>query len=358
MNKGAGQGGDDKAVVFEGISFRNWKGEAIFAEACQGLEVRNCKFTQPAPGTLVPEFQMVHAIFAGTHNCTGRFVAERNFGLFGDYRPLPDDEQLLACFLSCFGSISIAGNDINGHDAGIEVLFNGLYNQDPAFRPTISIRDNSISLMQVVGEKWPGHCGILCVNNPKSVPEICDNKISETGPGVALLLSGERFTVSHNHSNQAPLDANDVRTYPIAALAFGCNVTMPGFPADLGPSLNDSVVSNNDLSGTALFGMMTYDANPDPSQPVLPLNRSHGIDASGNNMESLVSSVATVDLTKGTHDNVFKGSFRSVIDMGTNNLITGFPERKGPISAGASEAIRMFAESVRARVGAMANALH
>lgn len=313
-----------KPVIIAGISFSGWAGEAISATACRSLAVINCEFTNPVPTTPSGEFEdrglsFVHAIMAVGPECQGSFLAGNNVGIFGDYTPLPADEQLLACILSNFRSINITGNQITGHDEGIEVILNG-FGSNAAHQP-ISIKDNIINLSQLLpeNENWKGHTAVVCLKNRNRETEIIGNKITATGPCAAFALSGEKLTVRRN---VVTLNRDELNTYPLAGVIMGNNDPPFAF-SDVGASLTDSVISNNNFSGVANFGMLTYDKNPFPPQSAMPpLNESHDNVIKDNELCSFQCEIATLLLTRGTYNNQFNGCFPSVFDMGTGNQIT------------------------------------
>ncbi len=350
-------------VIFERLRFSGWKGEAILAEACQGLTVRDCEFKNPAPGTAMAfgSLRFVHAVLAGGPRCTGPFIATGNYCDLMNYandplyaihprkrpgatepsepvpifptphlEPLADDEQLLACVLTNFNEIRITDNQIFGHDEGIEVISN-LSNQ------TLEISDNIMTLVQTVGAVWGGpngHFGIVCCKNKDAV--ITNNTITITGPGSGLVLSGEGYTVTGNTVSFHPLVSGDLNTYPVAGFLLGSNIAPQDFPTDLGPSIIDSSISNNTLIGMAKYGIKTFDAyyDVDPfAVPVPPANDSHNNAIENNSLWPGFRPIyASLFLGSGTHDNTCIGMFPvptsdrpGVIDEGVGNNVTVIP---------------------------------
>lgn len=356
---------DAGPVVFEGIHFEGWKGEAILVETCRGLEVRNCRFTMPAPGTLEGFIgqdgrllNWVHAILAIGSGCKGRFLAQGNkcdmrdcptdplyvvhpHKPAGGNEPVPppptphpeppaDDQQFLACVNTSFSEIKITGNHIWGYDAGLEVIAN-----DRTAQQRLEIVANKIWLEQTVGERWPGHFGILCCDSKDAV--ISGNIVEHLkGPGAAFLLSGENFTVTENLvQSMEPLNAGDRINCPVAGFLLGANSPMPDFfPVhSTGPSIVGSVISNNTLHGVAKFGIKTFDYYYDvfPLQPSPLPNDSNNNTMENNNLRAFTPVYASLFLGSGTHDNTCSGWFPGpegrpgVIDEGVNNHVTALP---------------------------------
>ncbi len=283
VNWGATKGGNDKPVVIKYLRFSGWKGEAIFAEACQGLKVIGCNFTKPVGSKR--EFNnatFVNAIFPAGANCSGEFEANDNVCDLRDYGshvvpyqdkngkwrqkhvtyPLADDEQFACCFGTKFRTISITHNRIMGYDEGFEVMFNTVSDA------TIDLSYNFITLTQHARcDPWPGSTGIVCCNNDGSATDIIGNLIVTRGSsGVAFVLSGvhdsandsRRFVVENNVTHQ---EGNPDHRHT-AAIMLGTNYPMP-FPAVLGVpqamSLNGGKISKNHFSGMAQFGIVTFD---------------------------------------------------------------------------------------------------
>ena len=352
MNHGPGAGGDDTPVRFTGISFSGWCGEAIFAEACRGLEVKACRFTSPVPTTMTVgtlSILIVTAVWGLGPECLGDFIVEDNTGIFGDYATWPDDEQLVAAVMANFSRIVFRDNEHAGHDDGLEIVYNGLYSADPSFRSSIALEDNKLTLVRDpnLGKNWPaGRGSLICIwcRHVDSIV-VTGNEITTIGEGAAMSLTGDGCVVRNNTLVLAPLDPGDPATYPVGMI-LGYYGEFPGFPpptTDL-VDFNTSVVANNRLSGAAVLGVWTYDANvfpfPPPPSP-LPPNASNGNTAYGNNLDNLTAvGGATLYLTPGTYDNVFKGNWGTVIDQGQHNLVTGYQSKTGAIGPAVSAALR------------------
>jgi hypothetical protein len=349
LNYGPGAGGDDTPVSFTGISFDGWCGEAIFAEACRGLEVRACRFVDPVPTTISVgpvSIHIVTAVWGLGPKCQGELVVENNTGNFGDYATWPDDEQLAADVLTSFSRILLRGNEYSGHDDGLEIVYNGFYSTDPSFRSSIAIEDNNLRLVRDprLAKNWPGRGSLICVwNRHLDSLVVTGNEITTIGEGVAMSLAGDGCVVRDNTLLLAPLDPADPASYPVGII-LGYYGELPGFPPPSSDSIdfNNSVVANNRLSGVAAIGVWTYDANLYPAPPPSPLppNASYGNTALGNNLDNLTAVIATLYLTDDTSYNVFKGNWGTVIDSGQHNLVTGYQSKTGAIGPAVSAAFR------------------
>lgn len=372
--EGSAEGGNDKPVIFENIRFSGWRGEAIFALACHGgLEVTNCTFTNPVPGTAASfeGFTFVHAVLAIGSRCKGHLFAWNNQCFLteeptlvpipmNEYEPfnvrlyalktgepsgsgqpprtphgtwtlpLANDEQFLACVGTNFSSIDISENLIRSHDDGIEVILN----ENLKFG-SISVKNNDVILEQLIKPNaWGSPCGIVCCNNQgtplrSDVAEISGNFISVTGIGTGLVLSSQRsIKVSQN---TLYLHSDDKGLLPLAGLMLGANYGPPGFP-DLGPSLNHSEISRNHLTGQAIYGIWTFDANDDiipPPQPAPPANDSHDNTIADNDLHSFKPIKVSLFLGPHTWGNTYhlaqfpgrEPGVSGVDDRGNNNQL-------------------------------------
>lgn len=356
---------ENKPVVFDGLEFRNWAATGILIRSCQGFEARNCRFAEPAIGHVAgrppgspPDALLDHLatqviitpIFAIGPGVYGSFVTEDNVCVIDD-SIRTDDDNFVACELTDFSRIVIAGNDIYCHDEPVNILCNGA-RMGPPFSSTFAITDNKVVIKWRPGSGFGGSGGIVCVANKNlKSAEITGNVMDVAGNALAFVLSGENITAKGNRVTLSPLDASDPATYPVAAFMLGINepLIVPGYPS-LGPSLSDSLFSDNHISGSALFGFFTYDLNDpmySPPRSPLPFNESHGNTFNGNNTQHLTSLAATVYLSPHTHDNKFKGEYGSVMDLGNSNLITGYTPKTGGIGPEVSEALKRMASKRR-----------
>lgn len=357
---------DNQPVVIDNISFQRWKGEAILVEACHGLTVTNCTFTEPIASKRLRQFNdatFVNAIFAVDARCTGNFVAHGNVCDLRKYahvfdsprrrgegpenpapdpsvrHPQADDEQFACCFGTKFDKITVTQNRIMGSDDGVEVMFNSL--NDATSVPKIELKHNFISLAHHPRlNPWPGSTGIVCCNNERADTEITGNLIITTGSGgTAFVLGGQHdsahpFKVENNVSHQEgnPEDRHQ------AAIVTGSNYPMP-FPQGLTPPsspLSGAQILCNHFSGMTQFGIVTLDLvslknDLDITIPIangchwptgLVYSRDNVI--SGNNLFFLDCTAPQVLLTKGTSGNNVTGCFHpDALDLNKpNNTIT------------------------------------
>lgn len=321
-NAGAAAGGDDKPVAFQRIAFSGWAGEAISAQSCQGLEVTGCEFTKPVPGNTtglgLPGLDTyISAIWAAGPGCRGTLLVEQNIADLTDYTPLANDEQLVGCQLTNFERISMVGNKITGHDDGLEIVMNGYYSEDGNFGP-IQIARNEITLDLALPNPYVGSGGISCLRNRNSSTLVEQNTVNLTGNrGLAITLSGENMTVSNNSMSLGAAGS----LIPFGGIALGLADPAPGFPENLGPSLNKSTIANNTVTGTAYFGIVFVDLRyHDPTLGDTP-NESHGNRVINNDLSALNALAFSLFAGPDTYDNVFNGCFASVLDMSTANKL-------------------------------------
>lgn len=97
---------------------------------------------------------------------------------------------------------------------------------------------------------------------------------------------------------------------------------------DLGGLVSRTYVGQNAISGPGFSAFSLFDASFDPSQPSdLGFNTYVG-----NNIAGVRADVADVILDDASHDNVLKGQSGTVLDLGTNNRISGFSKSGLPAS--------------------------
>lgn len=255
-------------VVIKNVRFTNFRLAAIQALVCQGLEVMGCEFMDPLPGwsesfynEAKTPLHSTSGILAFGGDCKGPlYVSDNHCDFLQTAEEVPQDEQFVACAMTNFSSIRITDNKINTRDDGVEVLFNGIAAQSPG---EILIQDNDIAIEQRVGvgdyKTWPLHTGILCCRNgPGTATEIVDNHMTATGENMsAFVFSGDHFVIKNN---EVALETGNP-SFPTAAFWFGIDIKVDAFPEDLGPSLNDSDLSQNTVTGSAKYAIMTYDDN-------------------------------------------------------------------------------------------------
>jgi hypothetical protein len=90
---------------------------------------------------------------------------------------------------------------------------------------------------------------------------------------------------------------------------------------DLGGLVSGAYVGQNKIEGEGWSAFSLFDASFDPAGP--PTDQGFNTYV-GNNIAGVHAQVADVFLDATTHDTVFKGFSGSVIDLGTNNRVTGF----------------------------------
>ena len=347
--------GDNLPVIFEGLSFVGWAGEAILTEACRGLEVRNCHFAKAGRAATIFDCQVVHAYLAAGPFCSGHLRIEDNKCEFGCSQPascLPDDENFGATLGTNFGTIIVSRNIVFGHDDGFEILANAFpaVGATPVQHTSIIIENNQVNLTELVGEKWGGHAGIICAGNQNTDSlAISKNQVKTTGPGLAYCLTGYNFEFKENHAILEPLDPSNPQSYPVGGLSMGFNVPYPNLP-DLGTSLWDSQIHHNKFCGTAGYGMMTSDINmllPPGSPPQFPWNESHKITGYANDCQMLRVTGVHLLLTPRTYENEFCGrGCETALDLGTNNQITGYSKGSGPPPPSASLSMQRLAQRI------------
>ena len=342
---------DGEPVSLSRMQFRKWSATAIFVTACQGLEVRGCNFFDPDVGYMFgrppgsppnPDLDslatmvIMTAILPIAPESTGSLVVEDNVSSVADSFP-SDDEQFIACEFTKFSQLRIARNDVYSHDEGIAVMYNG-WGTDSSFSSAMSIADNKV-VIRWRPLRFYGSGGLLISGNQHATIDVSGNSVDLFGGTVALALCGSDMTVRNNRLAVQPSVEGG---YPWAAIMLGTNIPPPA-NLPIGGPLNDSVISNNIISGTALLGFWAFDLNDPilfPGFPPLPDLDCHGNVVMGNNTDNLTTLYGVVWLTPKTHDNVFKGGFGSVVDLGTNNLITGYTPRTGGIGPEVSEAFK------------------
>lgn len=114
---------------------------------------------------------------------------------------------------------------------------------------------------------------------------------------------------------------------------------------DLGGLVSGAYVGQNIIEGPGFSAFSLFAASFDPSQPSnLGFNTYVG-----NNIGGTQSQVADVFLDTPSHDNVLKGTSGTVLDLGTNNRITGFTKVAEPATGQqVSEAIRLRNRAIKA----------
>lgn len=198
-NVGAFRVISDGPVVFQDLLFRRWIGEAVLVQACDGLTVKRCYFTEPVPGSLgqrLGSLTFANAVLANGGFCKGDLIFESNCGRFSYSGDMPNDEGLLACLDTNFSSMQASHNDLTGHDEGLEIIRNGWGLEN--FDIPIILRDDTFTLLESLPIGWPGHAACMCLNNHNARTEIVDNSITLRGEGTAFALSGEHFEVRDN----------------------------------------------------------------------------------------------------------------------------------------------------------------
>ncbi len=333
---------DSMPVVFNSIHFRKFSATGILASGCNGLEIRGCKFNEAdagydfggSPDPSLSDLVIITPVFGLGPGCRGAFVAEDNVCINEDSFQ-NDDNQFIACEYTSFTQVRCTRNDIYGQDEGIAIMFNGWY-AGPGFSSVMSITDNKIKInWRPTRFKGANNIGVL--NNLNATIDISGNTIETLGYCLAIGVTGENVTVRNNRITLSP----NAYGSPVAAVMLGDNELFPAGIPPLGPC-NNSVVSNNIISGTALWAFFTYDVNDWTPGLNLPPDTSSGNVVMGNNTDNLACIISTVWLSPGSHDNVFKGGFGSVVDFGTDNYITGYSPKSVGIGPEVSEKMRNF----------------
>lgn len=303
-----------RPVVIKHIRFEQFLANGIFVDACRDLEVSDCHFSEPVPGSTdvlpapPPQYgpgpiTLISGIQAAGKNCRGHLSVLSNTCRFDSTQNPPDDEQFLACVQTSFSSIQVIKNQITTRDDGVEIIFNGAL-EDPTkpFPCAILLQNNTITINQLVDyNRWPGHSAILCCHNgldlnaTESNTRILDNEITAKGQGVGFTLTGEHFVLRDNILNQNPGPSSTVAD---AAIMLGCDATLPGFSENLGPSVNHSHIFHNRFSGKASFAFLTYQADSNEPNP-----DSHGNVVESNDF-SAFTAVQAFSYVPGAHDNV------------------------------------------------------
>lgn len=284
------------SVVIRNVYFRNFRFAAIEAVRCQGLEVVDCDFRDPVPGWSEAFRNMVgtplhstSGVLAYSEECEGPFhVIDNECDFLDTAQEVPQDEQFVACLSTNFRTIRIIDNTITTRDDALEVLFNGNNGQSPC---ELLIQDNIITIEQRVGpgdySVWPLHVGIMCCRNGTgTTTQIVHNEITASGENMsAFAFSGDHFVV---RDNTVALSTGNP-FFPTAAFWFGTDFSAPALGANLGASLNDSDLFQNEISGSAAYAILTYD---DPA--TAESNDSHGSVVEENDFSGFTASLETV----------------------------------------------------------------
>ncbi len=108
--------------VFENIWFREWACQAIYVIACQGFEVRGCRFSHPVNTTEENTLRFVHALWSSGVKARGDFIVENNLVEMGGYgERWPNDEQFLGLWYANHDQVRVINNFIIGVDEAIEI---------------------------------------------------------------------------------------------------------------------------------------------------------------------------------------------------------------------------------------------
>jgi len=292
---------DNNPNVFEKLWLRGWTGEAIDIDASKGFTLKNCRISNPLLGPpAVAGMNMVHAIFSRTPNCNGDFAVTDSLIELGNYTgDLPVDEQLLGILGSAHDNIRLINNTITGLDEAIEILINNAPNPSE-----IVIKGNTINISFELGDAWYGKNALLIGGNKNTTQVLIeDNVMNVRGPGNAMGVSGENFTIKNNKVELKDLNG----ALPLVALQVGLGrgeIQIRG----IGPSLNNSVVEDNELTGSVQGPTINFSHVDD-----FP-NESHGnVFRLGDDFVNL-GAETTIYISTGAYDNTFEGDTGTVQD--------------------------------------------
>lgn len=291
---------DPNPNIFENLWMRGWTAEAVFIDAVQGFTIKNCRISNPVVDQASIGLHFIHAIYTSGKNTKGDFSAENNLVELGNYPGiLPDDEQLLGVFFSAHDNVRVVGNEITGLDEAIEILGNN--STDPS---QIVVEGNTINISFELEDRWPGKNAILVGGNLNtSQVQIEDNEMVVQGPGTVIGVSGENLSI---RNNQVKLkEWNGLK--PISAFTIGLG-RGEATGIKTGPSLVNSVIEDNDFSGSVEGPAVNL-----ADVPEFP-NLSH------DNVIKLGDSIAnlgaetTIYIAPGAYDNTFEGKTGNVQD--------------------------------------------
>jgi hypothetical protein len=313
-------------VAIRQIAFSGWKGAAILVDACNGLTVENCHFSQPSAGVIEgfntadgTPIQNVNAVFVIGADCRGKFEARENECNLSSYETgsaPADDEQFLTCFGTNFEHVLIDGNSSVGNDDGIEVLFNNLHGD---VRPQVQIQISNNVLNLTHQPRTTGSAGIVCCRSDGAKVDIVDNVVNTTGTlGAGILLTGDyrqgdvrKMTIMRNRIDQSA----DAASPHFAGIMMGHDLPFVAFPGSyalekLGASLSGAMIKDNHLSGTVSFGYLTLDGGE------LQLPQCPDAKCEPNHSNHIViedygpiSGQYKLYLSCGTHDIEVRGNF-------------------------------------------------
>ena len=94
---------------------------------------------------------------------------------------------------------------------------------------------------------------------------------------------------------------------------------------DLAGQVSNASITNNKIEGLGYSAFSLYALSFDPSDPS---DLGHNTYV-GNNISHVTATVADITLDTVAHDTVFRGFSGSVMDLGTNNAVTGFSHVSG-----------------------------
>jgi hypothetical protein len=211
------------------------------------------------------------------------------------------------------GPVEIVGNRVTG--------VNSIAIESTANASTVTITDN---VAHPGPERYPnGSNGTGIEINGTGSYYVARNDVLKTFFGVGILVFGtEAF--GFGPVSDAVIEKNRIE------------VTAGGDGIDLFGLVFDTYIGHNNIAGTAFSAIGLYDMDPTLGPSDLGSNT-----IVGNNIARVQSSLADVALDDAVHDTVVKGHGGSVVDIGTNNRISGFTKGGQPgTGQQVSEAIR------------------
>jgi hypothetical protein len=249
------------------------------------------------------------------------------------------------------GRVRIAGNvveDIESEQGiGISQFFSaGL----------VEIVENRVSGTNLIGIESTGNEGAVRILDNVLRPGCCGSGIEINGTGSYLVARNDIVVQNPGASggilafgteefgfgplNGVTIEKNDIRLQP-SEIGEALGTT----GVALGGIAFDTYIGQNKIEGDALAAFYLYDS----FEPTAEIGFTTLV---GNNIAHVHSTCADVFLSAVTHDTVLKGNSGTVIDLGTNNSITGFSQGGSGGGQQVSEANKRRGEALKAAHGA------
>lgn len=223
------------------------------------------------------------------------------------------------------GRVRIAGNVVDGINSETGIGISQFFSTGP-----IEIVGNRISATSDVGigiqsSANDGPARILdnvIKLGPLVLGDCCGRGIEITGTGSYLVTRNEIVVEDPSADGILGFGTEGFGFGPLTGAVIVKNdiALRPGRAGvAVGGIASDSYIGQNRIVGTALAALVLYDTSQFEPNSDVGFNT-----LVGNNIARVDSSFADVFLDVLTHDTVLKGDSGTVIDLGTNNRVTGF----------------------------------